>query len=73
MMKGSIGNEVTHFTMLLYIKFLDAPPNSSKYSNMNPKMKTTKEKKVGVCSLMQHFGGKKGAWSSKMEIRAGDK
>jgi hypothetical protein len=39
-MKGFISNEMTHFTMLFYIKFLDTPPNSSKDSNVNLKMKT---------------------------------
>jgi hypothetical protein len=48
MMKGSTSNEVTHFTMLFYNKFFDAPLNSSKDSSMNLKMKTTKEKGVGV-------------------------
>ncbi len=47
MMKGSTSNEVTHFTMLFYIKFFDALPNSSKDSNMNSKMKTIKKKKLG--------------------------
>jgi hypothetical protein len=57
MMKGSIGIEVTHFTMLFYIKFLDAPPNSSKDSNMNLKMKTMKEKGIGVRSLIRNILG----------------
>jgi hypothetical protein len=47
MMKGSTSNEVTHFTVLFYSKFFDALPNSSKDSNMDSKMKTTKKKKLG--------------------------
>jgi len=60
--------------MLFYIKFFDAPPNSSKNSNMNLKMKTMKKKGVGVRSLVRNIlGVRKVHWSSKMETKVNDK
>jgi hypothetical protein len=60
-MKGSVGIEVTHFTMLFYTKFLYAPPNSLKDSNMNSKMKIMKEKRIGVRFLIRNILGVKKA------------
>jgi hypothetical protein len=38
----------------------DAPPHSLKDSNANPKVETTKEEKVRVCSLARNILGVKG-------------
>jgi hypothetical protein len=38
----------------------DTPPHSLKDSNANPKMKTTKEEEVGVCSLVRSTLGLEG-------------
>jgi hypothetical protein len=52
---------------------LDAPPNSLKDSNIGPKVKTTKEKKVGVHSLVRKtFGVKRACWSYEMGTRMSD-
>ncbi len=52
----------------------DAPSNSLKDSNANPKMKTIEEEKIGVHFLVRNTLGVRGAcWSSKMGIRMRDK
>jgi len=61
--------------MHIYFKTrVDAPLNSLKDSNVNPKVKTTKEEKIRahylVCSTFRVKGV---CWSSKMGIRTNDK
>jgi hypothetical protein len=52
----------------------DTPLNSLKYSNVSPKVKTMKEKRVGVCSLICDTLKVRGACcSSGMGIRMSDK
>ncbi len=49
---------------------IDAPPHSLKNSNVNPKMETTKEERVGVCSLTRNTSRVKGcAKASKWGLR----
>jgi hypothetical protein len=43
-----------------YLVHIDAPPNSLKNSNANPKVKITKEKRVGACSLARITYGVRG-------------
>ncbi len=43
-----------------HVSIHDAPPHSLKDSNANPKVETTKEKKVGVCSLAHNTLGVEG-------------
>jgi hypothetical protein len=55
-------------------KFIDAPPNSLKDSNVNPKVKIMEAKRVRVRSLIHNTLGVKGAcWSSTMGTRMSDK
>ncbi len=52
----------------------NAPPNSLKYSNANPKVKTMEEKGVWARSLAHNtFGVKRVCWNSKMGTRMSDK
>jgi len=48
----------------------DTPPSSLMDSTTNPKIKTTKGKRVGVCSLArsQHFKGKRACWNYGMGL-----
>jgi hypothetical protein len=49
-------------------------PNSLKDSNASPKMKITKEERVGARSLTHStFGVRRACWSSRMGTRMNDK
>jgi len=55
-------------------KFIDAPPNSLKDSNANPKVKIMEEKRVRVRSLIRNTSKVRGAcWSSMMGTRMTEK
>jgi hypothetical protein len=49
-------------------------PNSLKDLNVNLKVKTMEEKKIGVCFLFRNTFGVRGAcWSSKIKTKRSDK
>ncbi len=49
--------------------YFDAPPNSLKDPYANPKVKTMKDERIGVSSLVHNtLGGKKGV----LELQDGD-
>jgi len=55
-------------------RIIDAPPNSLKDSNANPKVKTIKEKGIKVDSLIHNIlGVRRACWSSKMGTKMNDK
>ncbi len=52
---------------------INTPSDSLKYSNVNPKLKTTEEQRVGVCSLTCSTFEVRGCWSSMMGTKTSDK
>ncbi len=53
-----------------YLNWSDAPTNSLKDSNVNPKVKTIGKKRIKVRSLVHNTSGVKGVcWSSRMGTR----
>ncbi len=49
-----VGLSIVHFMFLgvvFCLDFNDAPPKSLKDSNINPKVKTLEEERIGICSL----------------------
>jgi len=56
-----------------WVTSTNAPPNSLKDSNANPKVKTMKEEGLGVCSLILNTSGvKRACWSSEMKTKMSD-
>jgi hypothetical protein len=58
----------------LIIIGVDTPPNSSKNSNVSPKMKTMEEERIGAHSLTHNISRvKKVCWSFGIGTRTSDK
>jgi hypothetical protein len=64
----------SYSTKVVMRRQIDAPPNFLKDSNVNLKVKTTEEEKVGIRSLVCSTPRIKGTcWSSKMGSKMSDK
>jgi hypothetical protein len=60
--------------VIFCLDFNDAPPKTLKNSNVNPKMKTTEEERIRVCSFTRNiFEVKKVCCSFEMRTTKSDK
>ncbi len=60
--------------VIFCLDFNDTPPKTLKNSNVNPKMKTIEEERIGVCSFIRNiFKVKRACWSFKMKTTNSDK